>query len=72
MTGGRGEGAGQRSDARKLAFLVKYRNNKASTKLSNVFIVFLTVSLLKWHIIYCNTSNIKEDMNELRFFGGFY
>ena len=29
-----------------------------------VYIVFLAVTLLKWHIIYCNKSNIKEDMNE--------
>ena len=25
----------------------------------------MAVSLLKWHIIYCNSPNIKEDMNEL-------
>ena len=25
----------------------------------------MAASSLKWHIIYCNTPNIREDMNEL-------
>ena len=31
----------------------------------NIFIAFVDVSLLKWYIIYHDTPNIKEDMNEL-------
>ena len=48
-----------------LRFLVKYRKNQASTKTIYVSIIFLRSSLLKWHVIYCNTPSIKEDMNEL-------
>ena len=46
------DGGGQPlSETRVLVFLSKYRKNYASAKTSNVFIVFMAASSLKWHIL---------------------